>query len=164
MNKKPSYLFDSTFILQAIIIIAMAVFFYFAFESVCGKNAHADGEMCTYTFSEEEAKDILINAEKVQHWSKYIATLEDIIREQDKKIDLLQQAGDKLMKANEALEQANASLNQAIKIKDEQMVMKEKHYQEEIKKAKPGFFEKLGYGVVGAVVGSILTIVGLVAL
>ena len=131
-----------------VIILAVSLFILgLLFATFCG-TAKAE-QMCTYSFNQEDAQKIFLNTERLQYCEQYATSLNTVISEQDEKINLLEQANDKLFKAVEAQEQAIEGLKKIIIVKDEQKELIEKKAAKDIKEAKrTGFIWGFGGGVI----------------
>ena len=142
----------------AILFFALALLFI----AMC-ERAQAE-QSCAFVFGVEDANKIILFGEGLQQCQKVVLDQDEVIKEQDTKAQLLELANQKLTQALDAQGQANTALKEVIRLKDEQHALKAERCNEEIKKAKPGFFRDLGVFGSGVLGGIILTIVGLVAL
>ena len=139
MNNK----IEKHFLIIAVVLLSIAILGM----AFCGK-ANAE-TMCTYTFPQTDAQRIVVVTEKLQWCEGYATSLNTVISEQDEKINLLEQANDKLFKAVEAQEQAIEGLKKIIIVKDEQKELIEKKAAKDIKEAKrTGFIWGFGGGVI----------------
>jgi len=130
-------------------------------------SANCYAEECLnpqFTFSFEDTQKISVCMELA-------LMCEDISIEKDGLITDLTEQNDLLIKNNDLLKDNLQTSEQIIvnyqKIIDSQKQIQEisdKQCQAEIKKAKPGFFQKLGWFGTGTLTGAILTIVGILAI
>ena len=128
------------------------------------QQTHAAG-MCEYTFKGEDTNTIIITFEKLQQCEALVKDQESLVKEQDKRIELMGTVNTKLNQALDAQEKANEVLKQIIALKDQQAEMKDQQCREEMKKAKSGFFRDAGIFAIGAGVGIlVMKILGLLAL
>jgi len=121
-------------------------------------------EECKFIFSFEDIQKISVCQER-------LLMCEDISIEKDGLITDLTEQNDLLTKNNGLLKENLQTSEQIIvnyqKIIDSQKQIQEisdKQCQAEIKKAKPGFFQKLGWFGTGTLTGAVLVIVGLLAI
>ena len=96
---------------------------------------------------------------------------EDISKEKDGLITDLTEQNDLLTKNNGLLkdnlqtsEQIIVNYQKIVESQKQIQGIKDKQCQEDIKKAKPGFFQKLGWFGTGSLTGAILTIIGILAI
>lgn len=117
-----------------------------------------------FIFSFEDTQKIAICQEKLM-------MCENISIEKDGLIsDLTEQNG--LLAKNNGLLKDNLQTSEQIIINYQKIVesqkqiqgIKDQQCQEEIKKAKPGFFQKLGWFGTGTLTGAVLVIMGLLAI